>query len=270
MGAWRKPRVLAFVTWGYIAWSLIPVLYAVRASLGADFSAPIPSGFTFRWYGRSLRFDQGDTKVAFEQTVRLALLTVLIAVPLGSSLALALRHLRARTRHLMIGVLFTGVALPQAALAVALFYLFVSVAKIPLTTPTQLAGHVTLALPFVTLIVYTRLVYLDPNLEEMAMDLGAPPSHVIRRVLLPALLPALTVAAAVAFALSFNTLPLSDYLCLPNSCRTLPSILFSRGGAIDTVPPPVYALTTMATVVSLAFLVVGIAAIRLSRSRGRA
>ncbi len=268
MGAWRKPRVLAFVTWSYIAWSLVPVLYAVRGSFGTSFNVSIPTGFTLDSY-RGILFDGGELGAAFWRSVRLALLTVAISVPMGACLALALRHFRVRAHGMIVRVLFLGIALPQVALAAALFYLFVLVLKIHLTTMAVFLGHVTLALPFTALVVYTRLLFLDPGLEEMALDLGASPGQVIRRVLLPLLAPALVVAGAVAFALSFNAGPISANLCIPNSCRTLPTLLGGRRSA-GIASPPEFAISVIASLASILVFAAAVAAVRLSRPRGRA
>jgi len=76
------------------------------------------------------------------------------------------------------------VALPHTALAVAVFYLFAFVIRAHLGSVAQSVAHVTVALPFVSLIVWTRVVLLDASYEEQAADLGASPLSTIRRVLL--------------------------------------------------------------------------------------
>jgi len=99
-----------------------------------------------------------------------------------------------------------------------------------------LAGHVTLALPFVVLIVRSRLLATGTAYEEMAMDLGASPFESIRRVTVPLLVPALVVAAVVAFALSFDNFALTNWLCLFNECRTTPTFLYDSGRGGDPSP----------------------------------
>jgi spermidine/putrescine transport system permease protein len=88
-----RPRVLAVVTWAYIAWSLVPVAYAIRAALSATGGTP-PEGFSLEPFRSALRNE--ETVAALRQSVKLALITVAISVPLGTSIALGLRHLRGR------------------------------------------------------------------------------------------------------------------------------------------------------------------------------
>jgi ABC-type spermidine/putrescine transport system permease subunit II len=184
-------------------------------------------------------------------------------VPIGTALGLSLSHITGRGWHGVRGSLLILIALPHAALAVALFYLFAFVVRANLDATAQLAAHVTIALPFVALIVWTRTLLLDASYEEQAADLGSPPLSTLRRVLLPLCAPAIVVAAAVAFALSFNEIPLSDLLCLPNDCRTIPVVLFtSRGG---DVPPTAYAISIIATAISLGALAIAVVAVRVGR-----
>jgi ABC-type spermidine/putrescine transport system permease subunit II len=145
------------------------------------------------------------------------------------------------------------IAIPHVALGVAFFYLFVFVIRIQLNTITQLVGHVTVALPFVALIVWTRMLFLDVSYEEQATDLGAPPQSTLTRVLLPLCAPAIVVAATVAFAVSFNELALSRYLCTPHQCQTITMLVGRDGG---DAPPPAVAIAVIATGLSVALLAV--------------
>ena len=261
IGGVKGRRVLGAVTWGYLAWSLIPVLYAIRASLSATGETP-PEGFSLDPFRFAL--EGGETTAAFVQSMKLAVITVVVAVPLGTSLALALRHLRGRGWRLLGASLLAAVAIPPVATAMVLFYLFAFVFRIGLSTQAQLIGHITYALPFVALVVWVRLWFVDRSFEEQAVDLGAPPLDVVRRVLLPMLRPAIIVAAAVGFTLSFNQTVISRYLCFPNECRTIPVLLFG-GRSQDDPPPSAFALAVLATVVSLLTLAVGVGAVRAAR-----
>jgi ABC-type spermidine/putrescine transport system permease subunit II len=184
-------------------------------------------------------------------------------VPIGTALGLSLSHVSGRGWRGVRRSLLILIALPHTALAVALFYLFAFVVRANLDATAQLAAHVTIALPFVALIVWTRILLLDASYEEQAADLGSPPLSTVRRVLLPLCAPAIVVAAAVAFALSFNEIPLSDLLCLPNDCRTIPVVLFtSRGG---DPPPTAYAISVIATAMSLGALAIALVAVRVGQ-----
>jgi ABC-type spermidine/putrescine transport system permease subunit II len=255
--------VLATITWVYLAWSLVPVAYAVRASLSATGDTP-PEGFSLDPF--RFAFEDPETVAALAQSVRLALLTVVISVPLGTGFALAFRHLPGRAWRWMRAGLLAGIAMPSIVLAMVLLFLFAFVVKIGLNTQAQVIAHATLAIPFVTLIVLLRLLTLEDHLEEQAFDLGASPNQVVTRVLLPMLGPAIAVAAAVAFTISFNDLVLSRALCFPNECRTIPMFLYG-GRALDDPSPVQFALAVSSVIASSALLALG--AYALSRRRRR-
>jgi len=258
-----RPRVLATVTWIYVAWSLVPVAYALRAAVSTTDISP-PEGFSLEGFRFALR--NPDFTSAMAQSVKLGLLTAVVAVPLGTALALGLRHLPERGWRWVRGGVLAGIALPSLVFAMILLYLFAFVVKIGLSTQAQAIAHVTVAIPFVTLVIWIRLVTLEENLEEQAFDLGAPPTDVVRRVLLPMLTPAMAVAAVVAFTVSYNDLVLSRALCFPNECRTIPMFLYGARGVGDS-PPPAFALALMAMALSTVVLALGAAAATHRRRR---
>jgi ABC-type spermidine/putrescine transport system permease subunit II len=101
------------------------------------------------------------------------------------ALGLTLAHLVRRPWRAVGATLLVMIALPNVALGVAFFYLFVFVIRIQLNRITQLIGHVTVALPFVALIIRTRMLFLNESYDEQAADLGAPPWSTVTRVLVP-------------------------------------------------------------------------------------
>jgi spermidine/putrescine transport system permease protein len=47
---WRRPYVLAGITWAYIVWSIVPVLVAVQFSFNDGRSRSTWQGFSLQWY----------------------------------------------------------------------------------------------------------------------------------------------------------------------------------------------------------------------------
>jgi ABC-type amino acid transport system permease subunit len=127
-------------------------------------------------------------------------------------------------------------ALPETILASMLFSVVVHLfTVVPLGTGAQLLGHVTLALPYVTVVVSAALLSLDPACEEAAVDLGASTLGVLRYVVLPLLAPALLAVAMMCFTISLNDFVMSHFLCIDTDCATVPMLLYSRA---PSVPDP--------------------------------
>jgi iron(III) transport system permease protein len=91
--------------------------------------------------------------------------------------------------------------------------------------------------PVVTSLVALTLLGMDASLEEAARAI-ARPSHVARRILLPAARPALALAAIVVFALSVSELG------VPMSLRVdvFPAAVFARLGGALYAPAEAFAL----------------------------
>ena len=92
---WGKPRFLVLVTWGYIVWSIVPVLVAIQFSFNDSRSLSVWHGFTLKWYTSTdpsidSVFHSADLHGALAQSLKLAGLDVLIATPIGVFLALGL------------------------------------------------------------------------------------------------------------------------------------------------------------------------------------
>lgn len=261
----RRPYVLATVTWAFVAWSLLPVAVAFAVSIGHD---PLASSGGFDLSPYHAAFRSTEERAVFAHSLFLAAATVMVAVPLGTAMGLGLAHLTRRRWKALGGLLLAMIALPHLALAIAFSYVFMFVVRLPLGTGPQLVGHVTVALPFVALIIWTRALLLGRSYEEQAADLGAPPSSTVTRVLLPLCAPAIVVAATVAFAVSFNELPLSQDLCTFPACQTLPMFLAVRG--VVDFPARAAALGVIASGLSLSIFVVMLVSISILRRSGLA
>ncbi|HST26261.1 MAG TPA: ABC transporter permease [Gaiellaceae bacterium] len=255
---WGKPRFLVGVTWLYIVWSLAPVVIAILFSFNAGKSRSVWQGFSIRWYWgdptQSVLHDPA-LRGALEQSLRLAALDIVIAVPLGVTLAIGLTRWHGfgsrPVNYLMLFPLVT----PEIVMAVSLLLVFVNLYGIQLGTTAQVLGQVTFSVSYVVLIVRGRLLSIGPEYEEAAADLGASPLEALWLVLLRLLAPAIAASALVVFALSIDDFVVTDYLSSDSSTQTVPILIYS--GARGTVTPALNALASL--MVAATLLAIGLA-----------
>ena len=189
------------LTWVYIAWSLIPVLLAIRFAFNSGRSRTSLQGWSLRWFWKdpTLSVVHDPTLLAaLKHSLVLAALVMVIATPLGTALALGMRRWIGPGSGAANIVLLLPLVTPELVFAVGMFLLFTTAfGFIGLGTTAQAIGQVTFTLSWVVLIVRGRLATIGPEVEEAAADLGAPPLHVVGRVLVPLLLPAMAASLLV-------------------------------------------------------------------------
>jgi spermidine/putrescine transport system permease protein len=266
---WGKPRFLPLFVWGYILWSLVPVLIAVQFGFNAGRSRSVWQGFSLRWYvddpDLSILHDP-TLRLALNQSLKLAALTMLVATPLGVALALGLARWRGRgakpSNFLMLFPLVT----PEIVMGVSLFLVFVYLFDfVSLGTQAQALGHVTFTLSYVVIVVRGRLFAVGREYEEAAMDLGASSWQALRLVLLPLLMPAIASSLMVAFAISIDDFVISAFLTSDSSSATIPVRLYSAARLAPT--PALNALASVLLFASMLAIGLAIAAMRRTKKR---
>lgn len=250
---WGRPRALGTITWLYMVWSIAPVLIAILFSFNDGRSRSVWQGFSTRWwYGdpnNSLLHDPA-LQSALEQSLRLAALDMLIAVPIGVGLALGLTRWRGYGARPVNYLMLFPLVTPEIVMAVSLFLVFLVLYGISLGTRAQVLGQVTFSISYVVIIVRSRLLSVGPEYEEAARDLGASQLAAFRLVLLPLLYPAVFASFIVVFALSIDDFVVTDYLSSGSGTQTVPIAIYSnaRGG---TTTPALNALASAMVVVTL-------------------
>ena len=114
----RRPIFLATLTWLYVIWSLAPVLLAIQFSFNSGRSRSTWQGFSTRWYccDPSSVVEDPSLHRALLNSLILALLTTLVATPLGVALALGLARWRGRTSRAANGLMLVPLATPELVL----------------------------------------------------------------------------------------------------------------------------------------------------------
>ena len=252
------------MTWIYVAWSLLPVLLAIRFAFNEGRSRTSSQGFSLRWFWTdptlSVRNDP-TLWAALQHSLVLAGLAMLIATPLGTALAIGLQRWRGRGSGVSNVLMLLPLVTPELVFAVGLFLLFTSAfGFIGLGTTAQVIGHVTFSLSWVVLIVRGRLVMIGRDVEEAAADLGAPQWEVLRRVLLPLLAPAIAAALLSTFALSIDDFVVAQYMASGADTTTVPMRIYATARAAPT--PALNALATVMLVFSLLALTLGVAGVQ--------
>ena len=113
---------------------------------------------------------------------------------------------------------------------------------------TMIVSHVTFQIPFVAIVVRSRLVGMDPAIEEASHDLGATSWQTFRHVTFPLTLPPIVAGAMLAFTLSLDDFVVSFFTTGPGA-TTLPILIYSsvkRG-----ITPDINALSTLIVLASI-------------------
>ena len=185
---WARARFLWVWTWSYLAWSLLPVLIAIRISFNSTRSLVEAQGWSLIWWWshptlsawnrpelRSALFQSGGSRI-----------TVLVAVPLGVAFALALDRWRGPLPASANFLMAMSWVMPELMVGVALFLVFSELlTAVPLGTAGQTIGLITFEMTYPVIIVRARLLTMGQRYEEAAMDLGASPAGALWRGVLP-------------------------------------------------------------------------------------
>jgi ABC-type spermidine/putrescine transport system permease subunit II len=123
------------------------------------------------------------------------------------------------------------------------------------------AGQLVVTVPFVLLIVASRLQGFDRRLEWAAADLGATPRQTIRHIVLPLIAPAILAGALISVTLSIDEFVITWFTV--GNQPTLPTYIYTR--VKFGVTPEVNAVATVMLVATL--LTFAIASVALGRAR---
>jgi spermidine/putrescine transport system permease protein len=260
---WRKPRVLATITWMYLAWSILPVAIAVALSFNAGRSnTNFQGGLSLQWWlhepdGQAL-FQDPVLRRAILQTYLLSFTTMLVAVPLGVAFAIGIHRWRGSLATGANFLMMLTFVMPEIIIGVALFRVVqyvLSGVGVHLGTVAQVLGLVTYQISYPVIVVRARLLSIGKEYEEAGMDLGATPTQSIRRVLLPILYPAIFASFALVFADTVDDFVTVRYLSGPASSQPLSIFVYISARSAPT--PAVNAAATFMLITTTAVIGLG-------------
>jgi spermidine/putrescine transport system permease protein len=242
-----------------------PIVAVIAFSFNAARHGAGWQGFTFQWY-RAL-FENPQALQAAENTALLAICSTALATLLGTLLGYGMNRYDIPARRFFTQLLYLPVFIPDVVMAVSLL-LFYAVMRawlgwFALGLTTMIFAHVTFQIPFVAIVVRSRLAGLDPSLEEAAHDLGANAWQTFWHVTFPLLRPGVLAGALLAFTLSLDDFVISFFTSGPGS-TTLPILIYSsvkRG-----ITPEINALSTL---IVLASILAAVSLTLLQRGRRR-
>ena len=223
-------------------------------------------GFTLDWYRE---FGQNQqVQDAMWVSAKVALLSTLISVILGTLAALSLERFRFRGQKAFDALLYLPIIIPDVTMAIMMLLFFskgLEFVNSVLGTDllkgfaTITLAHVAFNISFVSVVVRARLAGMDERLEEAASDLYASRWQAFRHVTLPQIFPGIAGGALLALTLSLDDVVITQFSAGPGA-TTLPVYVFGliRRG----VTPLINAVSVIMLAISIALVLLSLLAER--------
>jgi spermidine/putrescine transport system permease protein len=231
----------------------LPMLVLAVASFNKGSDPQVFKGFTLGNYAALFR--DGVLLPLLLNSVIVALISSLLATVLGTAATLGIQRMKPGLRRFTMALTNIPLTNPEIVTGVSLALLFAFVGqamklKSIMGFWTLLIAHVTFNLPYVILSVQPKLLQMDENLTEAALDLGCTPMRAFWKVILPEIMPGVVSGLLMSFAMSLDDFVISYFVYGPNFV-TLPVEIYNY--TKKPLHPKIYALFTL---LFLAILVV--------------
>jgi spermidine/putrescine transport system permease protein len=193
-----------------------------------------------------------DVCPAVVNSLKIGLVSTVVATVLGTLIAFALGRHQFRGRGSTNLLLFLPMATPEVVLAASLLTLFLNL-RVPLGFATIIAAHVMFCISFVVVTVKARVASLDPRLEQAAQDLYANEAQTFWRVTFPLVAPGIAGAALLAFSLSFDDFIITNFVS--GEVNTFPKFVYVS--AQRGIPAQAYVIGSAMFFLALIITLVG-------------
>ena len=246
-------KIYAFLAFTYL---FIPVIYTFIFSFNnSSKSNLVWRGFTLNNWKNPC--GAPDVCNALGNSLKIGLISTLIATILGTLIAFAIGRYSFRGRSSTNLLIFLPMATPEIVMGASLLTMFLSFGINP-GFWTIVIAHVMFCISFVVVTVKARIASLDPSLEQAAMDLYADERETFRRVTLPLLAPGIAGAALLSFSLSFDDFIITNF----------------NSGNVNTFPKFVYVsaqrgLPAAANVIGSAMFLVALVTVFITQFLGK-
>lgn len=227
----------------------LPIAVMMAMSFNASELYMLPFEFDLVWY-RQLA-GNGALLQAAGNSIVIALVNMVVATALGTMTALAFARYDFAGKRFLQAMLLPTLTMPWliTGTAMLIFFFWSGIGR---GLHAILLGHIALSLPYVIIIVGSRLKSLGVSMEEAAATLGASAWQTFWRVTAPLMAPGIVAAALFAFAISFDQFVISYFLA-PVGTSTLPVQIYSaiRKG----FTPEINAISTIIILASMALMI---------------
>ena len=236
-------RWLAVYAAAFFAFLHLPLLILTLFSFNSS-RFTLWEGFSLDWYRAILANRQ--LLEATRNSFLIGLAATMLSAIAGTLCAYGLWKRKSPT---LTGSLYLSLVTPEIVTGVSLLALFQGAFRwfhFQLGMHTVIIAHVSFLIPYVVIVIASRLRTMDQSLEEAAMDLGATGSQAFLYVTLPALIPGIIAASLLALTVSFDDYVITSMVAGVDS-ETLPMVLYSmaRRGA----SPVLNAISALVTVI---------------------
>lgn len=223
----------------------IPLFFMIVFSFNSTRQDANFTGFSLRWYEALMR----DTKIVdgFLLSLKVAAITGVLSAVLGTFAAFVLvRYRRFLGRTMFSGMVNAPLVMPEVVIGLSLLLLMVGAQNVfgwpERGMLTIIMGHTLLGMAYGMVVIQSRLLEMNRNIEDAAMDLGARPHEVFFLITLPNIFQGILAAFLLSFTLSFDDVVISEFLSGPG-VSTLPQVIF--GYARRGINPTIYAAATL-------------------------
>ena len=235
--------------WLFVIYLLLPLTLMMAMSFkDAKFIAFPINSWTLDWYAQVLQDQQFLSAIGY--SLMIAFVVTLCALVIGVWTALLIAAEGVWGRAIIFALACLPAVVPGLINAISM-RIFIRELDIPTGTGAIMLGHTVHAVPFVLVMVLTRLRSMPSNLVDAARDLGADNFVAFMRVTVPFLAPALAGGAIFCVLTSIDDFVRTFFL--GGYRPTLPMLIFAKvqGGMSPEI-------NAMATIVLLATAAVGL------------
>lgn len=263
MSSTVQPRGATKIALSVNAWLVYlfffaPIFVLVVFSFSADRNVGRWGGFTLEWYQGFIEHDQLQNAVWV--SIRVAVISTIISVVLGTLAALALERFKFRGKKVFDALLYLPIIIPDVTMAVMMLLFFARFFDVldswfgfdfQKGLGTITISHIAFNISFVSVVVRARLAGMSEVLEEAALDLYATRWKTFRYVTFPQIVPGIAGGALLALTLSLDDVVITQFAAGPGA-TTLPVFVF---GLIRRGVTPLINATSVIMLAASVFLV---------------
>ena len=263
MSSTAQPRgatraLLAAHAWLVYLFFFAPIIVLFIFSFSRSRNVGRWGGFTLDWYQGFI--DSEPVQSALWVSIRVAVLSTVVSVVLGTLSALALERFTFRGKKAFDALLYLPIIIPDVTMAVTLLLFFAEAFDVVEALfgfnfqkgfETITLSHIAFNISFVSVVVRARLAGMSEVLEEAALDLYATRWKTFLFVTFPQIIPGVAGGALLALTVSLDDVVVTQFVAGPGA-TTLPVYVF---GLIRRGVTPLINATSVIMLAASIFLV---------------